>query len=398
MATPSTPATKQQNATPNNALASAPTNAIAAPSDAQTLQARSMAKRLKYMIVNGNKLSDAEAYALAWYSTCNGLNPFAQECWYLPGIGPCPGIAGWRKKAQEQLEYEARSAGMGSANYWIDIRDALPSESTADPSRGDIAYHITLHDWISNSRWRHGYFETIKEAQSAGYTFEEARTIAQQMVGPEPVVTAVGVVRADESFGKSEKFDRHERAQKRAEKLALRKRFPRLDAIMQISAEDVDQDVVDAAFADVEDVEDGKPPRQINEILSDLGFDPETHKTTTTQRPYTPEALKTYLVDLSSHLTDDLAPEDTNKVAACLDYILAGKGKRLEFLAWLVDKPVTSLHDLQPSMIQALNIYIDPEYDKQAAVFKPHDAIVCKEVPAAHAAGLVAAGQGTLFN
>lgn len=192
------------------------------------LQAREISKRIRFMIVNGNKLKDDEVYALAHFSAANDLNPFAGEAYYLPGIGAIPGIAGWRKKANEQLMWEAEKEGLHGAHFWIEWRQAKPEEAVFTPGR-DYAWHCTLHDYLSNKRWRESIFQTARELKQFGWEGKEAMTEATRMVGEEPVWTAVGVVLADESFGGKEKFDRNERAKKRAEKQAIRKRFQQIN-------------------------------------------------------------------------------------------------------------------------------------------------------------------------
>lgn len=183
-----------------------------------------VAARLKLMIVNGKKLTTDEALALAQYSIGTGLNPFLNEAYYIPGVGPGPGIAGWRRKAQEQLEYEAKQANLPAAQAWSDARPATVYEASFDPEKDDIAYYVTIHDSISRTLWEKRvlshYIELVKAGMKDG-----AWEISKELAGEEPAWTGVGVVKSSENFGSAEKFDRHERAKKRGEKLALRKRF-----------------------------------------------------------------------------------------------------------------------------------------------------------------------------
>jgi len=221
--------------------------------------ARDLAQRLKFMIQNGRNLADNEVYALAQYCAANDLNPFAGEAYYLPNIGPCPGIAGWRKKAQEQLNWEAAQQKELGAHFWVEFRDAYPEEAGHDPEKGDIGIVVILHDWLSNKRWRRAYFETFRELKDLGYPINEAEQIAEKMVGPEPVWQGIGVVFSEEKFG-GDKFNRHERAQKRAEKVALRKRFPRIDLADPVNA---DADYVDGEFTQVGNPQAGKTEAQL---------------------------------------------------------------------------------------------------------------------------------------
>jgi len=224
----------------NNELAKAEEKKIESPT---VKAAREIAQRIKFMIVNGEKLTNDEVYALAQYAAANGLNPFAQECYYMPKTGPITGIVGFRRKAQEALIDECHVFGISDPqNFWIESRPATQAEAVFDPEK-DIAVFVTLRDSITNKTWRRSYFETVRELRDLGEKdpFEKAK----EYVGPEPVWTGVGIVKGDEHFSgnvwkdnkkmenewKPEMFDRNERATKRAEKIALKKRFPSLQSM-----------------------------------------------------------------------------------------------------------------------------------------------------------------------
>lgn len=244
-------------------------------------RAREIATRVKYMIQNGRKLEDQEVYALAQYCAANDLNPFAGEAYYMPGAGPVPGIAGWRKKAQEQLNWEAENQKELGAHFWCDVREATTEEAKHDPNRGDIAMFVTLHDWLSNKRWRRAFFETVRELKELGYSLEDANAQAKVMVGPEPVWTGVGTVYAEENFGKGEKFNRAERAAKRAEKIALRKRFPRVSLPEPAGAE---HDAYDGEWTEAEPA----PRKSEADLLGDLGYDAPAPKPAAQDEPPAP--------------------------------------------------------------------------------------------------------------
>lgn len=179
------------------------------------------------MIVNGSRLNTMELEALGGFALTNDLNPFNQECYYLPGTGPIAGIAGYRRKAHQQLEREAlRANHAGPVAIWMeDPRPAVRGkEAVFGPD--DIAIFVTIHDTLSKQSWIKTMVSLAKDLQSLGV--KDPWEKAQEYTGPEPVWTGVGVVHKSESFakeGKPEKFDRIERATKRAEKIALRKRF-----------------------------------------------------------------------------------------------------------------------------------------------------------------------------
>lgn len=259
----------------SNQLAKAPEKAIEIhdKDNETTKKARELVTRLRYMIQNGRKLEEAEVFALAQYCAVNELNPFSGEAYYIPGAGPTPGVAGWRRKAQEDLEYEAKRTGEIAANFWTTHRPAVAGEAIFSP--GDIAVYVELRDSLSNKVWRRAYFETVRELKELGddNPFENAK----QFAGPEPVWTGVGVVYAAENFGGKEKFDRYERAQKRAEKIALRKRFPRVNLP---EPEGVNGDMVDVEW--VKEEPSTQPEKHTEaENLAALGFGPVQH----TQQP-----------------------------------------------------------------------------------------------------------------
>jgi hypothetical protein len=184
-------------------------------------------KRLSMMIVNGNRLTPMELEALGGFALTNDLNPFNQECYYLPGTGPIAGIAGYRRKAHQQLEREATRANHGGpVVIWMDPpRPAVNGvEGVFGPN--DIAIFVTIHDTLSKAVWLSSMVKLAKDLKDLGVPNPWGK--AEEYIGPEPVWTGVGVVFKSESFakeGKPEKYDRIERATKRAEKIALRKRF-----------------------------------------------------------------------------------------------------------------------------------------------------------------------------
>jgi hypothetical protein len=221
------------------------------------------------MIVNGNKLHDSEVFALAQYAAATGLDPFAGECWIIPGKGVCPGIAGWRKKAQDQLDYEAREAHQLGSHFWVTYEDAENGSCIFDAAKGDIAYVAVLRDSVSQTRWRQSIIAASSDFVKMGAKFTESIELAKSLVGAEPVWIGYGVVFGSETFGGTEKFDRKERAKKRAEKVALRKRFPRI----HLPEPDGIDDVVDPSdYAVVMDSDQMDEHR----AMVDLGFEQAT--------------------------------------------------------------------------------------------------------------------------
>lgn len=234
-------------------------------------EVREMSDRLGLMIQNGKKLQSDERMALAQYSVGNGLNPFIGEAYYMPGIGPMPGIAGWRKKADEQLEYERKQAGKQFARWNAEYTDPNDQElaSFGKVDQGDIIVKAILHDTLSKTDWEDRVLKAMLEIYRAGIKEgAEATKLARELIGPEPVWTAIGCVRVGENFG-GDKMSRYERACKRAEKAALRKRFPRINLP---EPHVIDGDVIDEPAVIVEQPEPKIERRSVAENLAQLGF------------------------------------------------------------------------------------------------------------------------------
>lgn len=224
-----------------------------------------LARQIKLMIQNGKQLQDHEAMALAQYAVATDLNPFAGECYYIPQVGPTPGIAGWRKKGQEQLEYEAEKAKETGCHFWVEDVD-LTEDEKKYVRDGDVACSVVLHDSVSNHRWRMAYLEMAKELTNIGD--KNALENAKNFVGKEPVWTGFGIVAFEEKFSydnKPEKMTRKERALKRAEKIAIRKRFPRIDLPEIMVNAPEPEDMIDGFMVE-------EPPFDTNDALKKLGF------------------------------------------------------------------------------------------------------------------------------
>ena len=226
---------------------------------------RRMTARIKLMIQNGKRLNDDEAMALAQYAVATQLDPFCGQCYYIPGVGPVPGVAGYRAKADEQIEYEARRAAEPLGRWWIEYTEADPSEARHDPT-GDIAVKAILHDTLSKSAWERRILGAYIECVKGGIAGDGAMEIARQIVGSEPTWSAIGIVFAEEKFSydnKPEKMSRYERACKRAEKSAIKKRFPRVH--LPEPPGGFDEPVVEAPQV-------SEPKQTEAELLAGLGY------------------------------------------------------------------------------------------------------------------------------
>ena len=230
-----------------------------------------LAERFKLMIVGGRKLSDPEAKALAQYCISTGANPGLGEAYYIPGVGPGPGVAFYRRKASEQLWMETDKAKLPPGQYYFEHFPATNDDANFDREKGDIAWRVVLHDTYTRTLWEKrvmGHFITlISEKAGEG---DNAMAIAKELVGPEPTWYAIGVVDHRERFakdGKPEMWDRNERAQKRAEKLCLKKRF-------NINVPEptgwIEDDIIDGELQDMPKERKGEA-----QLLAELGYDSE---------------------------------------------------------------------------------------------------------------------------
>lgn len=355
----------------------------------------SMAKRLKLMIVNGKKLNDDEAWALAQYSVATGLNPFVGECYNIPGVGPGPGVAGWRVKAHEQLEYEAQLTRTPLARFWIEPPGGeTPSheEAVFDTEKGDIAVKVTLHDSITKTAWEQDVLgATIRLMTEAKLPFEQAMAAAKELVGPEPTWFAVGVVKASENFG-PDKWDRHERALKRAEKGAIRKRFPRIHLPEPAGFDE--SEVIDVEIREAPDQQEiparaSAPAAPAAEsehpIINGAG------------RPYTPNVLVQKLDQRSENYTGKpITEKQIGLIAMLLDKCFSGEGadlKRHALQMFLFDRE--SLKDVPASLLLAvLNDWLKPTKDS-GGDYQP-DPMAVREANLAYVEAIKAQGQMSL--
>ena len=314
--------------------------------------------RIRSMIVNGKKLNDNEVMALTAYSLANDLNPFNGEAYFIPGSGPSPGIAGYRKKARQQVRMEARDAKLRAPYFVEDYRLITdPAEAGHDPDEGDIAYECTVKDNVSLQ----GHADVITDAMTklinAGVEPAAALEAAEKMVGKPPGWTGVGVVYNDEKFSRSgrDSFNRHERAKKRAAKLAIKKRFPSLDLPTSVMDDFGEDPIISVEAPEPEkELDKEEPVKTEAEILNELGFESEvvtatvvdevvTEPTTATMnkkrkptRPYNPGELKNRLQEkVSQRGVVYASKEQRGLLAGLLSEFLKDETKRHIVQKWL---------------------------------------------------------------
>ena len=75
-------------------------------------EVRELANHLKRFLPNGNKMTDQDALSFSQFAIAQGLDPFAHEIWFIPGIGVVTGIAGLRKMGRSQSTFAAHARAM----------------------------------------------------------------------------------------------------------------------------------------------------------------------------------------------------------------------------------------------------------------------------------------------
>lgn len=182
---------------------------------------RELVQRLKLMAPGGMKLTHNEALALAQYAYSMGLNPLRGEVWFLKNektgeqLGMMVGIAGYRRKAQEQSKEKG-------SDYWPEF------EQITDPDErrallipdGALAYRCKLYE----THKVRAYGDTVERLSKAKAPWSDIRAI----VGTKPYIEGIGFVKKEE-MQKLEKgrlqMPHAQRAMKRAEAHAIKQGF-----------------------------------------------------------------------------------------------------------------------------------------------------------------------------
>jgi hypothetical protein len=269
----------------NKSLAITSRTATELLSSSAETELRAMTGKLMRLTPGGRKLNTNQAAELAVYCFMTDLNPFNYEAYYMDGVGPIPGVAGVRRKANDYL---AITSGPDD-RFFVYFRDAQVGEANFDPDKGDIAKHASLTIRTVSERWQQNALRIYAELVKAGMDTDTAWERAEKMNGPEPVWTAVGVVDHRENFsrkpgtkgpqdpGTHDKWDRHQRAEKRAEKWAIRKAFPSviLPDVDLGEQSNIDATIVDAIVRDVtEELATKLPERPAGQVIEELGYKP----------------------------------------------------------------------------------------------------------------------------
>lgn len=243
----------------NNDQALAKTSSAVTPW-ASRQDVRELEERLRTMLPGAQKLSAMELFGLAQASIAHNLDPFNGELWCIPGKGLMAGIKGHRRAAHRQINEEAG----GSGNYYVEFHPLNQDEMTLYkiPQRA-LAFRARLHD----SQTTRNYVENIERLLKAGMPWE----VVEKIMGDQPFNDGIGYAMPDHpdaqcpychgtgfvtnKWGKQVNCECYEdskmtlvqRAQKRAEADALKRRFD-LPFTMAVGVNG-DADVVDAEFS-----------------------------------------------------------------------------------------------------------------------------------------------------
>ena len=181
--------------------------------DPEAVAFHRMIERLKLMITNGKKLSDAEAAALAQFAVAEKLDPFSGEVYLLKNeskneiIGPMVGVKGLRRKAQERLGLDE--------NYMLDF------VLVDNPPGVLFAYECRLRDTQSLRKYLDLRVRAEEMFRASGHKTPSDEAL--KLVGPPPMWVGRGYFyQSEQNDYKDKKYHPQEKAQKRAEAAALK--------------------------------------------------------------------------------------------------------------------------------------------------------------------------------
>ena len=382
-----------------------------------TKEIQEIGRKLMKLTPGGKKLDAEQCAELAVAAYITGANPFVNEIYYMQGVGPYLGYQFYNRKATEQLAIEDPKT---PPRIWFDERPADHTDCLFDESKGDVAWTVVLHDSVTHATWLGQQMEMFIKLTTAGIPSEKAWSIAESKAGPEPIWQASAACYGDEKFvgkvwvdGKKtdqdqpEKWDRNERAKKRAQKWALRKRFSNMVVPDPEMGDDVIEgtarEIVDLVAATITREEAEKPKRTEKQNLEELGFDgPESFKTNwqpppksngvsvVDVRPWEPEELKRQIEAKSEeYLGKRCNPVYRNIIAKVVGTTLQDSDKstkRYELFKWLVGN--SSTKEWEECVVNAVQWWIGvTDYNDRPPAY------VEQEIVAAHEYALSQAGQ-----
>lgn len=398
-----------------------------------------MAKQLTRYRVGKRTLAPEEAATFALFCYYGELNPWVGDAYWIDKVGPTLGINAVRRKAQEQLSREL--GGNAGSIEIVEQRDAHDYEAEFDPAQGDIAKFVAITTSRDKAEWKAAYLEVFRELRDGGLDAKLADERAMMIAGKMPVWTGVGVVGGDEHFSgyewddkknkpktdengdviyKQEMWDRNERALKRAEKNAIKKKYP-TTFYFEEQALQADPEIQELIRVVEQNIQQGQLESEIrskeysdDDYLNTMGFETETPVEETKAkdksikrkaqaqviegtevkpekpkaapgRPYDPETWKQGILKLAGELTPDA--RHVGVAARQLEMILGGKTQRYELTTWL-----TGQGSLKDNPVEGIASALCESMNTWGFDTPPHD-VAMKEVKQAHQYALKDMGQ-----
>lgn len=263
-------------------------------------EVRELVQRLKIMAPGGMNLTDNEALALAQYSISMSLNPLVGECWFIKdkngkALGMMPGVAGYRRKAQEQSKDKG-------ADYWLEFDEITNPDERARLviPEGALAMKCRLYETHKTK----AYADSVEKLSKSGAPWSDIKGV----LGTKPYVEGISFIKPEEmkqlERGRLQ-MPHVQRARKRAETHALKQAFhlpfgfdtPSGDAPMLI-----DEYIVPGSFAEL--------PATEEEIVD--GADQATEQLFEEETATEPEEWPDEWVEWVASPTVGVVPPDTH--------------------------------------------------------------------------------------
>lgn len=243
-------------------------SAVAPWADRQDV--RELAERLQAMIPGGSKLSPVEALTLAQAAVAHGLDPLNGELWFLKDrdgkpLGLMAGIKGHRRAAHLQMKAD------GGGNYWPEFDMLTDDEKAAlgiPPTA--LAYRCKIRDTQTVNQ----YVGEIERLTKLDLPWE----VVSSIVGKKPYTEGIGYAEKTERS----KMTLVQRAMKRAEADALKRRFDLPFGMGIGTAGDTDTDIVAGEFTVVKEAV--IPQKTVEKAAEDIPME--------NGRPYSPAKVR----------------------------------------------------------------------------------------------------------
>ena len=200
---------------------------------------------LREMITNGRKLRDDQIKGRAFFAAQQGLDPISEVNTLTDKDGNTMAhsmhINGYRRKCLEQVQ-KTQPGGTVDLEFVEMPKEKLPSGAY-------VGFECRLRDSVSYHQWQQRILDLGKTLKEVLGSLDYPTLI--QACGPAPVYTGIGIVYSSElSEWKDKNFNPLERAKKRAEANARKRRFPTNAPITDDGGAMVSGDVIDSQWSD----------------------------------------------------------------------------------------------------------------------------------------------------